>query len=134
MACLLIVMMRWILLVFKDLWMCILHFISFGTSPAPEDFWFKSKITFLIKLERVDFSSPFEYKLKMGVSSFWIENWELNCIVLVFATSYTHHKILSVQCLVNCACVVALAWENEYTRKSALSITWAAELNRINCY
>lgn len=49
---------------------CVLHSISFGTSPAPENFWFKSKIAFLIKLERVDFSSLLEYKLKMGVSSF----------------------------------------------------------------
>lgn len=43
------------------------------------------------------------------------------------------HKLPFVQCIVNCAYVVALAWENEYTRKFALSIMRATELMKINC-
>lgn len=49
---------------------------------------------------------------------------KLQCVVFVLATSYINYlKIPFVQCIVNCAYVVALAWENEYTRKFALSIT-----------
>lgn len=47
----------------------------------------------------------------------------MQCAVFVLATSYINNlKIPFVQCIVNCAYVVALAWENEYTRKIALSI------------
>lgn len=44
-------------------------------------------------------------------------------IVFVLATSsINNHQIPFVQCIVNCAYVIALAWENEYTRKFALNI------------
>lgn len=44
-------------------------------------------------------------------------------IVFVLATSsINNHQIFFVQCIVNCAYVIALAWENEYTRKFALNI------------
>lgn len=48
----------------------------------------------------------------------------LQCILFLLATSYIHHKIHSVQCIMNNACIVSSIWENKYTMELALGIDW----------